>query len=121
MRRAVLSLALCWVVSAQPGRVIDGDTFEAQVLAYPRLIVIERVRVLGVDTPEMKAATLGKAQAAKSYTDAWLTSAGKVTLGVGCGDAPPYDSFGRVLATVTRLDGRVLADDLIAAKHGVKR
>lgn len=113
VRKTLLLLALCWTVRALAGRVIDGDTFEAQVRAYPHLVITERVRVLGVDTPE-KATAPGDALRATRYTTAWLAAAGgEIVLRIGC-EAPPYDHFGRLLGVVTRGDGHVLADDLIA-------
>jgi endonuclease YncB( thermonuclease family) len=59
-----------------------------------------------------------EADKAKAFTDAWLKDGHAVTLDIACTGQAPYDSFGRVLAVVTR-DGKNLADDLIAAKLGV--
>jgi endonuclease YncB( thermonuclease family) len=36
-------------------RVIDGDTFEAKVNLWPGLDITTRVRLRGIDAPEMKA------------------------------------------------------------------
>jgi endonuclease YncB( thermonuclease family) len=36
-------------------RVIDGDTFEARVHVWPGLDITTRVRLRGIDTPELKA------------------------------------------------------------------
>ena len=36
-------------------RVIDGDTFEARVNLWPGLDITTRVRLRGIDAPEMKA------------------------------------------------------------------
>jgi endonuclease YncB( thermonuclease family) len=36
-------------------RVLDGDTFEARVHLWPGLEVTTRVRLRGIDAPEMKA------------------------------------------------------------------
>src|SRR4051812_18043178 len=36
-------------------RVLDGDTFEARVHLWPGLDVTTRVRLRGIDAPEMKA------------------------------------------------------------------
>jgi endonuclease YncB( thermonuclease family) len=36
-------------------RVIDGDTFEARVNLWPGLDITTRVRLRGVDAPELKA------------------------------------------------------------------
>jgi endonuclease YncB( thermonuclease family) len=36
-------------------RVFDGDTFEARVNLWPGLAITTRVRLRGIDTPELKA------------------------------------------------------------------
>jgi endonuclease YncB( thermonuclease family) len=36
-------------------RVVDGDTFEARVHLWPGLDITTRVRLRGIDTPELKA------------------------------------------------------------------
>jgi endonuclease YncB( thermonuclease family) len=117
---------LCWTVMAYPGRAIDGDTFDATTYtttAYPKIRVTvevdERIRVLGVDTPERRLATMQEYLAAKSFTETWI-KLGTVRLEVGCTGQPDYDNFGRMLAVVTR-DGKNLADELIGAGLGVKR
>jgi len=69
----------------------------------------ERIRVLGVNTPERGQPGF---QEASDYSEAWLMK-GDVTLS-GCA----RDSFGRVLATVTR-GPESLADLLIANLLGV--
>jgi endonuclease YncB( thermonuclease family) len=117
MGRHLALVIICWTVVAQPMRTVDGDTFYAMLLPYPKMAITERVRVLGVNTPERKAPTMVEADRAKAFTEAWLGGEA-VTLGIACTGQAPYDSFGRVLAVVTR-DGKNLADDLIAAQLGV--
>jgi endonuclease YncB( thermonuclease family) len=56
-------------------RVLDGDTFEARVHLWPGLDVTTKVRLLGIDTPELKArcpAERAKAEAARSALTAIL-------------------------------------------------
>ena len=114
MKKICLLVLLCSIVTAEPGRVIDGDTFEAKMTLWPNLYVVERVRVLGVDTPEMKAPTLEAARQAQQFTQAWLAK-GPITVEV-C----KRDNFGRVLGTVTRGQEN-LATELIKAGFGVSR
>jgi endonuclease YncB( thermonuclease family) len=109
MRAVPALVLLCWLVIPEVGRVIDGDTFEAAIpiwLASAGTIVVqERVRLLGVDTPE-----LGEPHgvAAKRFTAEWLTArTGQVSMEV-CA----RDSFGRVLAVVR---DRGTGEDLAAA------
>lgn len=99
------------IPAAQISNTHDGDTFTAYAFAVPPF---EHVRVLGVDTPELKDSLTTKAREARVYTTAWLAR-GPVTL-----DACKRDSFGRYLAIVTR-GADTLAVDLIAAGLGVKR
>lgn len=84
---------LCLVLTLQPGhvkRILDGDTF---VLYHVGVPPEERVRLLGVDTPEKGQAGY---DAAAEFTTAWL-QAGPSEL-TTC----KRDSFGRVLGVVTR-------------------
>ena len=56
-------------------RVIDGDTFEARVHLWPGLDVTTRVRLRGVDAPELKARCgeeRAKAEAAREALRAML-------------------------------------------------
>jgi endonuclease YncB( thermonuclease family) len=56
-------------------RVLDGDTFEARVNLWPGLNVTTRVRLRGIDAPEMKAhcsEERSKAEAARSALKALL-------------------------------------------------
>jgi endonuclease YncB( thermonuclease family) len=105
-----LLLALCLIVTLTPGhvrRVIDGDTF---VLHHVGVPAEERVRILGVDTPERFEVG---ATAATAFTAMWLAR-GDFTL-----HACRRDSFGRLLGTVTRgTDSLHVA--IIAAGHGVR-
>jgi endonuclease YncB( thermonuclease family) len=103
----VVTVLLCWALTAEPGRVIDGDTFTAKVHTYLRAYRFERIRILGVQTPEE-----GKPgyQEAKAFTTRWLEK-GNITIAF-CED----DNFGRVLATVTR-DGEDLGQLLLQSKH----
>jgi endonuclease YncB( thermonuclease family) len=77
-------------------RVIDGDTFEARVLLWPGLAVTTKVRLRGIDAPELKAHCSderSKAEAARGALAALLAEAGLTVFRVG------LDKYGgRVLA-----------------------
>ena len=63
-------------------RTIDGDTFEARVHLWPGLDMVTRVRLRGIDAPELKAACAEewrKAQAA-SVELRKLLAEGEVTI-----------------------------------------
>lgn len=106
----ILSLLACLVVLLTPGyvqRTVDGDTFILYHIGVP---AEERVRVLGVNAPELRD-SLGPA--AKAFTTEWLAR-GSFTL-----EACKRDSFGRLLALIYR-GTDTLATDLIQANLGVR-
>ena len=59
------SILLCWTVSGNLIRVVDGDTFVAQVEIWPQLYSVETIRVVGVAMPEMRGPERERALAAK--------------------------------------------------------
>lgn len=113
---AVAVRAGCWTVDVlEVVHVVDGDTFDARVATWPSGIPgrvddpetkTERIRLLGVDTPELEKPTLEAGRAAKAFTAAWLQER-NVTITV-C----RRDSTGRLLAVVEGT--RRLADDVRA-------
>ncbi len=93
-------------------RVIDGDTFDAEVMPLPDTTRKIRVRVMDLDTPELRgkcAEEVALAQAAKLRAAELLT--GRIRLEVP--EARAFDKFGRLLAQVKLEDGRYLAGVLI--------
>jgi micrococcal nuclease len=114
-----LALAIiCWTVSASVVRVIDGDTFIAKAYVWTtsggEMEIPERIRVLGVNTPERGQPGYAEATA---FVQRWLDQGGNAVILHHC----KRDSLLRALSVVTRSDGHNLADDLIAAGLGVKR
>lgn len=51
-------------------RVIDGDTFEARVHLWPGLEMMTRVRLRGIDAPEMKGACAEEFRMAEASSEA---------------------------------------------------
>lgn len=105
-----LLLLLCLTLLIPPqqvSRVIDGDTF---VLYHVGVPAEERVRLLEIDAPERGQPGFFEA---RNFTAHWL-SLSHFTL-----QTCKRDSFGRLLATVTR-NGVSLADALYAAGHGTR-
>ena len=79
-------------------RTIDGDTFEARVHLSPGLDLTTRVRLRGIDAPELKASCPQELQMAEAATDALrgLLGEGEVTIyNIG-----PDKYSGRVVADV---------------------
>lgn len=96
--------------------VYDGDTFKIN-LNCSMAVYCEKVpvRVLGVDTPEIKGKTEREkklAQEAKNFTKNFLAQ-GPVSL-TNCG----RDKYFRLLCDVTNGQGKNLAQELIKAKLG---
>jgi endonuclease YncB( thermonuclease family) len=93
-------------------RVVDGDTLVVSVPdAHPQLAE-QRVRLLGVDTPEVRGvspALKDLAAHATQFTAAFLDDAGSIVL---CCEG--RDSFGRLLCRV-EADGRDLGEALMEA------
>jgi endonuclease YncB( thermonuclease family) len=83
--------------SVEVVRVIDGDTFEARVHLWPGLYTTTRVRLRGIDAPELKARCgeeRAKAEAARDALRAMLDQ-GEV---------------GIARVTLDKYGGRVVAD-----------
>ena len=96
-------------------RTIDGDTFEARVHLSPDLHLTTRVRLRGIDAPELKASCPQELQMAEAATGALraLLGEGDVTIfNIG-----PDKYGGRVVAEVaTRRTGNV-STAMLAAGH----
>jgi endonuclease YncB( thermonuclease family) len=98
------------VYPAIVGRVIDGDTFEATVMVWPDTFVTTKVRVYGVDTPELRSRVDCErrlAEKAKSLAESLLTG-GDVTL-----SNVIHDKYGGRHVAVVKVDGEDLAKKLI--------
>ncbi len=63
-------------------RTIDGDTFEARVHLWPGLEMTTRVRLRGIDAPELKAQCAQELKMAEAASDALrgLLDQGEVTI-----------------------------------------
>jgi endonuclease YncB( thermonuclease family) len=80
-------------------RVIDGDTFEARVHVWPGFDLTTRVRLRGIDAPEMRARCgdeRTRAEAALDALRAMLAERDVTVAAIG-----PDKYFGRVVADVS--------------------
>ncbi|MBI3433465.1 MAG: thermonuclease family protein [Proteobacteria bacterium] len=99
------------VASGHPAevlRVLDGDTFEARVKVWPGLDITTKVRLRGIDAPEMNARCAServKADAARAALVLMLAEGAVAVTRVG------LDKYG----------GRVLADAATRATPNVSR
>ena len=95
-------LDLQTVYPAEVVRIIDGDTFQARVQAWPGLSVDAKVRLRGIDAPELHARCAdeyAKAQAARAALETILAAGGVTISRVG------IDKYGgRVDASVATRD-----------------
>ena len=80
-------------------RTIDGDTFEARVHLEPGLDLTTRVRLRGIDAPELKAACAEELQMAEAATGALLAMLGEG--GVAISNVGPDKYDGRIVADVS--------------------
>ena len=85
--------------------VVDGDTFDIS----PAIQGMSRVRLIGVDTPEVYGGTEPCGPEASEYTTRHLEGR-RVTLGVG---EDPEDPYGRLLAWVW-IDGQMFNKMLVS-------
>lgn len=101
--------------ATQVVRVIDGDTFEARVQVWPGLEAHTRIRLRGIDAPEMKASCAQEERMAHAARDALvrLLDEGQVTVfNVG-----PDKYAGRVVADVGTASTQNVSKALFAAGH----
>jgi endonuclease YncB( thermonuclease family) len=96
-------------------RTIDGDTFEARVHLRPGLDLTTRIRLRGIDAPELKASCPRELQMAEAASDALrgLLGEGDVTIfNIG-----PDKYQGRVVADVATKRTENVSTALLAAGH----
>jgi endonuclease YncB( thermonuclease family) len=96
-------------------RTIDGDTFEAKVHLWPGLDMVTRVRLRGIDAPELKAACAEEYRMARAASDALRTllAEGEVTIfNIG-----PDKYNGRVVADAATRQTPNVSEVLLAAGH----
>jgi micrococcal nuclease len=107
-----------WVKPARSLYVVDGDTIDVVLDLGKRTYAEDRLRLLNVNAPERKGATLAAGNASRDYVAEWLyvmpnTDSNEWPLRV---QTFKDDEFGRYLALVWRVrDGACLNDDLITS------
>lgn len=112
----VLAESMLLPVTARVTNVVDGDTLDVRAKVWLGHEVSVLVRVLGIDTPELRgkcAAEIEKARAAQAFVLGLVPLESLVVL-----NKVQSDKYaGRVDAEVELPDGRVLAELVIAAGH----
>jgi micrococcal nuclease len=94
--------------------VVDGDTFDAQLQLGFYLTATLRLRVLGINAPEMHGPSHEAGAAAKAFAGSLLREGAKVVL-----HTEKSDDFGRWLAKVTLPDGSDFGQTMIDTQHAV--
>lgn len=96
-------------------RVIDGDTFEARVRVWPGIEITTKVRLRGIDAPELRArcaAEKVRAQAARDALTALLERGPVAISGVS------LDKYGgRVIADASTGGTASVAEALLRGGH----
>jgi endonuclease YncB( thermonuclease family) len=101
--------------SAEVIRVLDGDTFEARVRVWPGLDITTKVRLRGIDAPELRANCAEeriKADAARAALSALLAKGS-----VGISQVSPDKYGGRVVADASAQNSASIAAALLAGGH----
>jgi endonuclease YncB( thermonuclease family) len=78
-------------------RVLDGDTFEARVRVWPGLDITSKIRLRGIDAPELKARCAEERAKAEAARDALKAILDQGEVGISA-------------VTIDKYGGRVIAD-----------
>lgn len=100
-------------------RWIDGDTLDVKIDLGFEVSVIQRVRLYGVNTPEMNSASPSDrtlARSALAMAESMAPSGSLVQLQ----SRKSQDKYGRYLATVVNDDGDDIAMTLIGSGRGIE-
>lgn len=105
--------------NAKVRRVVDGDTLDVEIDLGFRVVISQRVRLYGINTPEVVGATRTAGLASKSYVESWLEKSGTTVV---LDSFKPFadDKYGRFLANVWNQDrSRCLNQELIEGGFAV--
>ena len=112
--RLGVSAVTTWTVPGVVRRIVDADTLVIDLdLGWGTWKIGQKVRLLGIDAPEMSTAA-GKA--AREWLVAWLPLGTEVTV-----QSYALDSFGRVLGRVCYAGTGDLSEALLNAGHAVPK
>ena len=104
-------------------KVIDGDTVDIDIdLGFGTWIRNERVRIMGIDTPESRTSNLIEKKfglAAKSRLQELLGETAILKTQVSKKGEDMKGKFGRILGDFKTEDGRICADVLCEEGHAV--
>jgi endonuclease YncB( thermonuclease family) len=95
--------------------VIDGDTFEARVNVWPGIDITTKVRLRGIDAPEMRARCDAEFSRAVAARDALMAIVAQGALGISNVTLDKYG--GRIVADASTRDTPDISTALLAAGH----
>lgn len=109
-----------YLYRAQVVRIVDGDTIDVDIdLGFYIWVRSQRIRLLGIDTPEPRGETKSAGDAATDYLTGLIDGKEIILRTVkGKDEGDRHDSFGRWLGTIY-LDGTDINAEMIRAGHAV--
>lgn len=105
-------------VPAKVVRVYDGDTFTADAEPWPRITIRVSVRLVGMDTPEIRGKCPEEKRLAIEAREALKTALGGIGGEVMLQQVKRGKYSGRVVALVVNQDGRNVSEAMIQSGHG---
>lgn len=108
---------------AKINRVVDGDTVDVDIeLGFGIVLSDERVRIMGIDTPESRTRDLVEKQfglAAKARLKELLGKTAILKTQIAKDGEDMKGKFGRILGDFVAEDGRLVTDIMIEEGHCV--
>ena len=99
-------------------RVVDGDTIECTIDLGLKIYKKTKIRVFGINCPETKGLTKVNGLISKAFTKDWFAINKEFM--VRTVNQGKEDSFGRLIAEVSSMDGVSLGDTLLSLGYAVK-
>jgi len=100
-------------------RVVDGDTVDIDIdLGFGVILKDERVRIMGIDTPESRTRDLTEKKFGLASKERLKSLLGKKSI-LKCKEYDSKGKFGRILGDFTTNDGRMVTDVLVEEGHAV--
>lgn len=100
-------------------RVVDGDTVDIDIdLGFGVILKDERVRIMGIDTPESRTRDLTEKKFGLASKERLKSLLGKKSI-LKCKEYDSKGKFGRILGDFTTNDGRMVTDILVEEGHAV--
>ena len=100
-------------------RVVDGDTVDVDIdLGFGVVLVKERVRIMGIDTPESRTRDKVEKVFGLAAKDKLKSLLGKKSV-LKCQKYDAKGKFGRILGDFITNDGNMVTDVMIESGHCV--